>query len=212
MEVRRIFVFLLLIFSVAAVLSSDEPVDLSKLICDTPACDMVAEMGDYEAYKLEHTIKLKTDAFSLQVPDEPLNKIIALEDEIILFYKDGQRLLIAEDSGPDVGELKNVKVNQFPQIVFTKTTKDEEPESHSDRFFWKVALYQKPAFFNQASEVSYAEKDGVSYFLSNSNELGFSGSAMVSAENVKDRFLRIKAMNMEYGKFRKIASNVVVEK
>jgi hypothetical protein len=173
---------------------------------------MVAKMGDYKAYKLERSIKLKTDVFSLEVPDEPLSKIISSKGEIILYYKDGQRLLVAVDSGPDVGELKDVSVNQFPQIVFTKTSKDEEPESHSDRFFWKVALYQKSAFFNQANEISYAENDGVSYFLSDSNELGFSGSAMVSAKSVKDIFLRIKAMNMEYGKFKKIVSNVVVGK
>ncbi len=211
MEVRRIFIFLLLLITGSAVSSNDELIDLSKLSCDTPACDMVAKMGDYIAHKLNHSITLNTDEFSLKAPDEPLSKIISSEGEIILYYKDGQRLLIAEDSGPEVGDLKDVSVNQFPQIVFTKTTKDKEPESHSDRFFWKVALYQKPAFFNQASEVNYAERDGVSYFLSDSNELGFSGSAMVSANNVKDKFLRIRAMNMQYAKFQKIVASVIVK-
>lgn len=188
MEVGRFCLFLLLMGIGCTAFSGDEPADLSRLICSEPACGKVARKDDYKANKLERSITLKLDHFLLQVPDEPISKMVSSEGEIILYYKDGQRLLVAEDSGPDVGELVDMDVNQFPSIVFTKTAKDMEPKAHTDLFLWKVALYQKPSFFNRARDVSYSENNDVSYFMSDSKEMGFSGSAMVSEKNIKKYF------------------------
>ena len=211
MDIRFIFSLVTTLFIATPALSGEGMVDLSTLTCDVPACNRVAKKRDYKADRLDHAILLKIGRFSLSVLDEPLSKMVSSEDEVMLFYKNGQRLLFAMDSGPDVGELKSLSASQFPLILFTKTTHDEEPEADTDQFLWKVALYQKAAFFNHAKEISFMENDGTSYFLSDSGELGFSGSAMVSMNGIDDVFLRIKAMNVDFDKFRKIVTSVVVE-
>jgi hypothetical protein len=212
MEFQRIVFGILLFFAESAGVFGEEKVDLSDLICDMPACSKIAEPKEYKAESLKHSITLKTGLFYLQVPDDPISRIVSSDRDIIIYYKNGEQLLVGEDPGPDVSGLKNLKVNQLPEMVFTKTAKDAEPEWHADRFFWRVALYQKPAYFDQASEVTYAENNGVSYFVSNSAALGFSGSAMVSASKIEDVFLHVKSMQMDFSNFRKVISSVNIGK
>lgn len=165
---------------------------------------MIAKQLEYKADKLRESITLKIGAFELEIPDEPMRKIVASDGDVIIYYSDGQRLLVGENKGPDVGGVEGLAVNQFPRIVFMKTDKDVKPSIQNDRFFWDVALYQKPAVFDQASLVGFAVNDDIEYFISDSQVLGFSGSAMISAQNIKDVFLQVRSMNMDFTKFRKI--------
>lgn len=212
MEVHRIVFVILLFFMGSTVLLCEEKVDLSDLVCDMPACDKIAKRVDYNAERLKHSITLKTGLFYLEIPDEPVSKIVSSEGDIIISYKNGEQLLVGEDLGPDVGGVKNLKVNKMPEIVFRKTVNDTEPEWHKDRFFWRVALYQKPAYFDQANQVTFSENNGISYFVSDSAALGFSGSAMVSASTIEDAFLHVKSIQMDFSRFRKIISSVNIGK
>jgi hypothetical protein len=118
MKVLRKYFVLLLILTGSCGLYCREEVDLSNLICDVPACNKIAQQMAFNGKKLEKSFLLKIGLFSVYIPDEPIAKIAVSEQDFIVYYENGKQLLVGENQGPNVGELKEIKVNQYPHIVF----------------------------------------------------------------------------------------------
>jgi hypothetical protein len=194
---------LLLAFFMVSSMSANA-VNLSQLGCDHPYCDEVAEKVDYEKGELVGSVNLRTTHFSLEIPDEPIRRIVSSEEDTIIYYENGQVLIISETRVPDIDNLDKNYAYKFPEVVFTKTSKEVESSDLPETTFMKVAHLQKRFYFSKATQVNYSENEEIGYFVSNSSEMGFSGTAMVSTPKIKDVFLKVDAERMDFGVFKTI--------
>jgi len=199
---------ILMLLSGAGTLFGEDADDLSVLNCDEPACDKIAESVDYQYDKPVKSFTLKTDHFSIEVPDKPIEKIVTSKEDLIILYQDNHVLYFAENKGPPIENLNPDFVYRYPEIVFLKTNKDSEPEDHNEKFFWKIALGAKPLYFNEATKVTYVENGDLTYYLSNTSELGFSARAMVSNSKYKNLFLVIEAKEVDFNTFKQVVSSI----
>lgn len=198
---------LLFVFSAANPLIA-ETADLDQLECDTPVCEKVADEAEYSDAGLEKSVSLRIDHYSLSIPDKPIKRIVSSEDDVILYYKDDQTLIVSEKKGPDIKNINQDIAYRFPEIVFTKTSKDLVTKDVPEATFWKVALLQKNFYFEKADKVFYSRNGDTMYFISNSSGMGFSGSAMVSTPKTKDVFLKLAAEKMDFETFKRVVFSV----
>lgn len=182
--------------------------DIKQLECKNEFCDAVAEKVVYKLDKLVASINLVTDHFSIDIPDKPIRRIVASDGDVIVYYKDNNVLIISEQSAPDIDNLSKDLTYKFPDMVFTKTLSTGVTNSLPEKTFKKVAILQKQFYFSKASDVTYSENGEIKYFISNSNEMGFSGSAMVSTPKAKEVFLKIDAEKMDFEVFKKVVLSV----
>jgi hypothetical protein len=199
--------FILLAVFLTGSLSADV-VNVAQLKCDNAFCEEIAEKVDYKHERLVRSVSLRTAHYSLDIPDKPIRRIVASEDDVIVYYRDNQLLIISEKRVPDIENLDTKLAHKFPEIVFTKTSRDAEPKEVSEAVFWKVAMLQKQFYFSKANKVTYFENGDVSYFVSDSSAMGFSGSAMVSTPRIKEVFLQIDAEKMDFETFERVVSSV----
>lgn len=198
---------LLLVFLAACSMNANA-VNVGQLECENAFCDEVAEKIDYKHDKLISSFNLRTEHFSLDIPDKAIRRVVASEGDVIVYYEDDQVLIISEMRVPDIEELAEDYAYKLPGIVFTKTSKDFESNALPETLFAKVAILQKQFYFSKASEVVYSEKNDISYFVSDSREMGFSGSALVSTPKIKKVFLKIDSEKMDLKDFKKIVYSV----
>jgi hypothetical protein len=182
--------------------------DLNQLECKNEFCDATAEKIDYKLDGLVASVNLITDHFSINIPDKPIRRIVASDEDVIVYYKDDKVLIISEQSTPDIDNISKDLAYVFPDMVFTKTSSDVKTNKLPDKIFMKIAILQKQFYFSKASEVTCSENGDVKYFISNSNEMGFSGSAMVSTPKTKKVFLKIDAEKMDFEIFKKVVLSV----
>lgn len=182
--------------------------DIKQLECKNEFCDAVAKKVVYKPDKLVASINLVTDHFSIDIPDKPIRRIVASDGDVIVYYKDNNVLIISEQSAPDIDNLSKDLAYKLPDMVFTKTLSTGETNDLPKKTFKKVAILQKQFYFSKASEVTYSENGETKYFISNSNEMGFSGSAMVSTPKTKEVFLKIDAEKMDFEVFKKVVLSV----
>lgn len=178
------------------------------LSCDGPICDSVAESAVYVHQKLANSITLKTEHFSIEVPDNPIKKIVFSGKDLIIFYGDGQLLYFSESKGPEIEGLSPDLVFQYPEIIFLKTKKDVPLKAGKEKLFWQTALASKPFYFEGASEVCYAKKNDLTYYLTDTHELGFSARGMVTNSRFKHIFLVVEAKQMGFDTFKQVAYSV----
>ena len=181
---------------------------LSVLACDGPSCDSVAEKVEYRYDKPLNAITLNTDHFSIEMPDDPIAKIVYSKEDLVILYENDQLLYISESKGPEIEDLESDLIYQYPSIIFLKTKKDVVPETESEKLFWGTALASKPFYFHGADKVSYSQKGDHAYYLSNTHELGFSARAMVTNSRYKHIFLVIEAKQMNFNAFRDVVFSV----
>jgi hypothetical protein len=198
---------MVLLLGFDTVFSMDDHV-IDALPCSNPACNRVAERIEYKYVKPVSSVTLKTGHFSIEIPDKPIAKIVSSKEDLMILYRDDQLLYISETSGPKIANLEPDLAYQYPEIVFLKTTKDTVPEADKAKLFWKTALASKQFYFQGASEVFYSENRDLTYYLSNTHELGFSARAMVSSSRYKHLFLIIEAKQVGFDTFKQIVSSV----
>jgi len=178
------------------------------LTCNDISCNRVAQRVEYRYDKPERSVTLKTDHFSIEIPDKPIDKIVSTKEDLMIIYGDNQLLYIAENPAPEIEGLEHEVAYRYPEILFFKTPKDVATGSDSEKLFWNTALASKPFYFKGASEVTYAENGDLTYYLSNTNELGFSSRAMVSNSVYKYRYLVIEAKQMDFNAFKQVVTSV----
>lgn len=200
-------VFIVQVLWTGSVFGGEDPA-LNLLVCDDPSCDRVAERVEYRYDKPLNSISLKTDHFSIEVPDNPIAKIVFSKEDLVILYENDQLLYIRESKGPEIGDLESDLVYQYPRIIFLKTKKDIVPEAESEKLFWRTALASKPFYFHGADKASYSQKGDHAYYLSNTHELGFSARGMVTNSRYKHIFLVIEAKQMDFNTFRGVVFSV----
>ncbi|MCU7845466.1 MAG: hypothetical protein KZQ93_16685 [Candidatus Thiodiazotropha sp. (ex Monitilora ramsayi)] len=178
------------------------------LTCDSPSCERVAEKIEYQYKESTNSITLKTDNFSIEVPDKPIRKIISSNKDLMILYTDDQLLYVSESSGPGIEDISSEKPYRFPEILFTKTIKDTPAETGNEKLFWNIALASKPFYFQGATEVTYTKNNDLTYYLSNTHELGFSARSMVANSQFKQLFLVIEAKQMDLSTFKQVVYSV----
>lgn len=203
--IEKLYIFLALF--IASPINA-KSIDLNQLECKNAFCEAVAEKVEYKLDRLVGFVNLRTDHFSINIPDKPIRRIVASDNDVIVYYKDDEVLIISEQRAPDIDNLSENSAYELPDIVFTKTSLDVEANDLPDMIFMKVAILQKQFYFSKATEVTYSENGDIRYFISNSNEMGFSGSAMVSTPKTKEVFLKIDAENMDFEIFKKVVLSV----
>jgi hypothetical protein len=178
------------------------------LTCDSPSCESVAKKIEYQYEKPDKSITLNTGHFSIEIPDKPIRKIVASQGDIIILYRDDQLIYLSENRGPGIAGSSPEMAYQYPDIIFTKTPKDTLPKSTEEQLFWKAALASKPFYLQDATEISYSTNDNLTYYLSNTHELGLSARGMVTHSKYKNIFLVLEAKQMDLAPFKKVVYSV----
>jgi hypothetical protein len=182
--------------------------DLAMLTCNGPSCESVAKWIDYRHEKPVNSITLKTDHFSIEVPNKAIKKIIYSKSDLMILYADDQLIYISESTGPEIGGLSPEMAYQYPEIIFTNTPKDTLTATAPEKLFWSTALASKPFYFQGATEVSYTKNNDLTYYLSNTRELGFTARSMVTNPKFKHLFLVIEAKQMDLNTFKQVVYSV----
>jgi hypothetical protein len=180
----------------------------AMLTCDGPFCESVAERIEYRYEKPAKSITLETDHFSIEVPDKTIKKIIHSKTDLMILYNDDQLIYISESAGPEIEGLSPEMAYQYPEIIFTNTPKDTLPETVHEKLFWNTALASKPFYFQGATEVTYTKNNNLTYYLSNTHELGFAARGMVTNPKFKHLFLVIEAKQMDLNTFKQVVYSV----
>ena len=198
---------LLTLFWISTIFGENEHAH-AMLSCDAESCKSVADQIEYQDKKPENSITLKTDHFSIEVPNKAIKKIISSKSDTIILYRDNQLLYISESTGPEIEGLSPDSVYQYPEIIFKKTPDTTLPESTQEKLFWTTALASKPFYFQGANEVTYAKNSGLTYYLTDTNELGFTARSMVTNAKFKHLFLIIEARQMDLSTFKEVVYSV----
>ncbi len=200
-------VFLVSIFQGTAV-SGDVGTDAAMLTCEGPTCGRVAEKAEYEYKVPAAAIAIKTEHFSLEAPEKPIRKIITSSEDLIIQYADEKLLYISESSGPKIDQLSTDLAHRYPEIVFLKTPSDPIPDSPPEKLFWETAIASKPFYFQGATEASFSKKDDLTYYYSDTHELGFSARGMVVNAQYNDIYLVIEAKGIDLDTFKQVVYSV----
>lgn len=181
---------------------------LEMLGCEDSICEKVARENDYQYMEPEKSFTLKMNHFSIEIPHKRIEKFVTSNNDVIILFEDKQILAISESSGPPIEGLPPELVSQFPEIVFNKSQNDPVPEGDVEADFWKIALASKQFYFQDATEVSYTKSGDLTYYLSDSKQLGFSARAMVASSKFKQVFLVVEAKQMSFKEFEKVIYSV----
>jgi hypothetical protein len=177
---------------------------LEMLGCIDSICEKVARKVDYQYMEPEESFTLKMDHFSIEIPHKRIEKFVTSNEDVIILFEDKQLLAISESSGPPIEGLQPELVSQFPEIVFNKRPDDPVPDGDVEADFWKIAIASKQFYFQDANEVSYTKSGDLTYYISDTNQLGFSARAMVASSKYKQVSLMVEAKQMSFKEFEKV--------
>ncbi|MBI3561129.1 MAG: hypothetical protein HY080_05365 [Gammaproteobacteria bacterium] len=182
------------------------------LPCGKPACDLVAKkiepinlppINNGLAIDVENWLRV-----TIPVPE----RIIPDSHAVTAIYPGKKAIVIETQTIPEDLRVaaRTLTDNQFPEIIFLKTTKDQEPESPADKTIWRAGLIMKDADLSIGlNNARYFSNDDLTVYFSTHTKV-FSGSAHITDVTHKSGFLRISAVNIEESVFKQIIANVAV--
>jgi hypothetical protein len=183
------------------------PAAHSQPICDHPHCNSVARISEITAEPITG-IRLEIAGFTVTVPAP--ERIVADGETLFLHLGGDEVIAIGPERLPE--ELRTTRAtipgNRIPEIIFLQSADEASYRTEVDEQIWRFALSLKRYHFSNATRALAVQRGDLRYYLSDSDLVGFSGQALIVKPELKNHFMRMDALNMDFERFKAIVMSV----